>query len=122
MNHNAECRTKAVYVSHDLMQRIYPLADLFVLPSIDEAFGIATIEAMGHGTPVLLHRSSHSMWLCNDIEQCTDMSQDGAVARYINAITDFEEYQMRKASLNQAYFLNTFTWGQLREHYLGLFQ
>ncbi|NNC84330.1 MAG: glycosyltransferase family 4 protein, partial [Flavobacteriales bacterium] len=75
MNKETGCMTKSVYVAHDIMQRIYPMADLFVLPSVDEAFGIATIEAMGHGIPVLLHHSAHSLWLCNDTEQCTDMTR-----------------------------------------------
>ena len=122
MNSNAACRTKAVYVSHDLMQRIYPLADLFVLPSIEEAFGIATIEAMGHGAPVLLHHSSHSMWLCNDEEQCVDMNQVGAVASYIQSIPDFDRHKNDKGSMNQSYFLNTFTWDRLRDQYLQLFR
>ncbi|NNC84416.1 MAG: glycosyltransferase, partial [Flavobacteriales bacterium] len=121
MNKEAGCMTKSVYVAHDIMQRIYPMADLFVLPSVDEAFGIATIEAMGHGIPVLLHHSAHSLWLCNDTEQCTDMTRPEAIERFIQKIEDLDSFKLHKGTANQAYFLETFTWEKLREKYLSLF-
>lgn len=40
------------------IQRIFSLADLYVMPSVSEPFGIAPLEAMGHDVPVLISRSS----------------------------------------------------------------
>ncbi len=122
LNTDAQCRVMSVYVSHAVMQRIYPLADQFVLPSIEEAFGIATIEAMGHGIPVLLHDSTHSRWLCADEEQCTDMSLKGAIVKYLSGIENHAGFKKLKGSRNQEYFLRTFTWEQLREQYLNILQ
>lgn len=48
-----------LYVYHDLqpntreLMQLYHEADLFVLPSLGECFGIATVEAMAAGLPVI---------------------------------------------------------------------
>lgn len=38
--------------------RVFSLADLYVMPSVSEPFGIAPLEAMGHDVPVLISRTS----------------------------------------------------------------
>ncbi len=43
--------------SNDL-SGLYQLADLYVLPSVSEPFGITPLEALLHGTPVLISKQS----------------------------------------------------------------
>ena len=38
--------------------RVFSMADLYVMPSISEPFGIAPLEALGHRVPVLISRQS----------------------------------------------------------------
>ncbi len=38
--------------------RVFSMADLYVMPSISEPFGIAPLEAMSHDVPVLISKSS----------------------------------------------------------------
>ncbi len=38
--------------------RVFALADLYVLPSVSEPFGIAPLEAISHNVPVLISKSS----------------------------------------------------------------
>jgi glycogen(starch) synthase len=40
------------------IQRVFSIADLYVMPSVSEPFGIAPLEAMGHEVPVLISKSS----------------------------------------------------------------
>ena len=42
---------------HDIA-RVFNLADLYVMPSVSEPFGIAPLEAMSHNVPVLISKSS----------------------------------------------------------------
>ncbi len=44
----------AGFLQGDLKRGAFAVADLFALPSMDENFGIAPLEAMAHGVPVLV--------------------------------------------------------------------
>jgi glycosyltransferase involved in cell wall biosynthesis len=40
------------------VQKIYKLADLYVMPSVSEPFGIAPLEALDHDVPVIISKQS----------------------------------------------------------------
>ncbi|MBN1816115.1 MAG: glycosyltransferase family 4 protein [Sedimentisphaerales bacterium] len=40
------------------VQRVYKMADLYVMPSVSEPFGIAPLEALNHDVPVLISKQS----------------------------------------------------------------
>jgi len=40
------------------ISRVFSMADLYVMPSVSEPFGIAPLEAMGHRVPVIISRNS----------------------------------------------------------------
>jgi len=40
------------------VQKIYQMADLYVMPSVSEPFGIAPLEALDHDVPVIISRQS----------------------------------------------------------------
>jgi glycosyltransferase involved in cell wall biosynthesis len=40
------------------IKRIFGLADLYVMPSVSEPFGIAPLEAMSHDVPVIISKQS----------------------------------------------------------------
>ena len=40
------------------IRRVFRIADLYVMPSVSEPFGIAPLEAMSHDVPVLISKSS----------------------------------------------------------------
>jgi glycogen synthase len=43
--------------SHEV-DRVFSLADCFVMPSVSEPFGIAPLEALGHDVPVIISKQS----------------------------------------------------------------
>lgn len=40
------------------MDRVYQMADCYVMPSVSEPFGIAPLEAMRHDVPVIISKQS----------------------------------------------------------------
>lgn len=46
------------FLRGDDVARIYKMADLYVMPSVSEPFGIAPLEALSHDVPVLISKQS----------------------------------------------------------------
>lgn len=46
------------FVSREQGDKLYRMADIFVMPSVSEPFGIVPLEAMYQGTPVIISRQS----------------------------------------------------------------
>jgi len=46
------------YVPQDDIPRLYDMADVFVMPSVLEPFGITALEAMAAGTPTIVSKTS----------------------------------------------------------------
>ncbi len=48
----------AGFVRGDELTRLYRAADLYVMPSVSEPFGITALEALANGTPILVSKQS----------------------------------------------------------------
>lgn len=46
------------FLPHDQVDRAYRFADVFIMPSIAEPFGITSLEAIKNGTPVIISKQS----------------------------------------------------------------
>ncbi len=46
------------FLSGNDLQRVYAMADLYVMPSVSEPFGIAPLEAINHDVPTLISKQS----------------------------------------------------------------
>ncbi len=46
------------FLTGDEVRRVFKMADVYVMPSVSEPFGIAALEAMSHHVPVILSRTA----------------------------------------------------------------
>jgi glycogen synthase len=52
------------------IQKVFGIADLYVMPSVSEPFGIAPLEAMGHKVPVIISRQSGVGEILTNVLKC----------------------------------------------------
>ncbi|MCK4892199.1 MAG: glycosyltransferase family 4 protein [Candidatus Pacebacteria bacterium] len=55
------------YVSEDEKNKLYKKADLFILPSLYEGFGLPILEAMSYGVPVVCSNSSSLLEVADEV-------------------------------------------------------
>ncbi len=78
------------FLRGDAVDRMYGMADVYVMPSVCEPFGIAPLEAMSHGVPVVL---SNSSGVCEVLSHCfkSDFWDVHLMANQIIAILEHPE-------------------------------
>lgn len=75
------------------VQKVYEMADLYVMPSVSEPFGIAPLEAMNHDVPVLISKQSGvSEVLTHALK--VDFWDVGEMANKIIAVLKYHPLQM----------------------------
>ncbi|MBD3164384.1 glycosyltransferase [Candidatus Woesearchaeota archaeon] len=80
----------AGFVSNDDLDKMYQMADVYVMPSISEPFGITPLEAMKNGTPVIISKQSG---VCEVLNHClkVDFWDINQLADKILAVLKYEE-------------------------------
>ena len=112
------------------MARIYNISSIFVMSSLNEAFGMVPIEAMGCKTAVIVGRSGF-----NDFAHCADVRDDSqdyskAIGLYapsqeidrwrqvkaINLLLDNEELRKQIVENGYNYVKHNLTWQEIANH------
>ena len=93
---------------------LHAAADVFVHVALEEGFGLAAVEAMAAGLPVVMHDQPHFRWLVGDVRQLRDLVQPGAVAGALAALPRdaSERNRARAAELD---------WATLQPRYAALY-
>ena len=93
------------------IDRVFSLADLYVMPSVSEPFGIAPLEAMSHDVPVLISRNSGVSEVLSHALKCDFWDVDDmankivAVLRHSplsHALRDGGRFELRRITWNGA--------------------
>lgn len=115
-------RFKAVQVPQGQMSEIYPIGDVFVIPSLVEGFCLAVVEAMCAGVPVIAHDSPHFEWLIGDRRCLADLSVKGNLAKKINEVRRQPQIFADIASVLRQGAAERFDWKQLKSRYQELYE
>jgi glycosyltransferase involved in cell wall biosynthesis len=86
------------FVDRERVSRLYALADVFVMPSVSEPFGIVPLEAMERGVPVIVSRQSGCSELLRNALKVDFWDVEGLASRIISVL----RYRALAAELEEA--------------------
>jgi glycosyltransferase involved in cell wall biosynthesis len=116
-------RKSTKFVSHVpqlLLPRIYASADLLVMPSTIEGFGLPVLEAMACGTPVVSSRAASLPEVAGDAAVYFDPGSSEELAFQIERLVQSRELQvwLRKKGIERA---AKFSWQESARCHLALY-
>lgn len=119
----ASCTTMTGFVTGELKTALLQDADLFVLPSYYENFGIAVAEAMVAGTPVVI---SDQVYIWEDIQKAqagwvSACDHDALTECLRESLQDAGERQRRGANA-QDYALKHYSWNAIAQQMIQVYQ
>ncbi len=101
---------------------LYREADLFILPTFSENFGVVVAEALAHGVPVITTRGAP--WADLETYRCgwwIDVGVEPLVAALREAIALTDEERAAMGARGREY-VTRFDWQRIAEHTLALYR
>jgi glycosyltransferase involved in cell wall biosynthesis len=116
-----DCKQFVSYAERELLPKIYAAADLLVMPSRIEGFGLTVLEAMACGTPVVCSRAASLPEVGGDAVVYFDPEDPEELAGAIEQVLSSKELQLSLSAkgLERA---KRFTWEESTRKHVELYQ
>jgi glycosyltransferase involved in cell wall biosynthesis len=115
-------RCRMTHVPSLEVRDLYRLADVLVHASLSESFGLAIVEALSSGLPVLAHDAPHFEWLVGDRGALVDMSRPGHLSRRLAELRKRPTESKRAAAAASREMRRRFDWSVLKSAYLDMYR
>lgn len=102
------------------LRSVFKLADVFVMPSVSEPFGIAALESIIHGTPVIISKQSGVSEIVQNALKVDFWDTDEMANKILSVIS----YQSLKSVLqdNGRNEVGTFSWDTAANETMNLYK
>lgn len=108
------------YYSRSDVDALFSMADVFVMPSVSEPFGIVPLEAMYKGTPTIISKQSGVSEVLNHVLK-VDFWDTHELAEKILAILKYEELHGTLSQHGQ-YEVKALTWEKTAQKVKGIYE
>ena len=106
------------YVSEEEKGELYKNADLFILPSFYEGFGLPILEAMSYGIPVICSNTSSLPEAAGDAALLIDPNNPEEIAGAMNKV--FSDDNLRKEMIEKGFEnVKKFSWERCARETMG---
>lgn len=115
-------RLRITHVPSSEVPALYRTADVMVHAALEESFGLAIVEALCSGTPVLAHDSPHFEWLMGGREGLVDMAGDGNLAARLRELAARRQGRYTGMRARSELACRRFDWKVVSPAYLELYR
>lgn len=109
-------------VSDERLKILYNAADLFVLPSVGEAFGMTLLEAMALGVPVIASNSGACLEVVGNAGILFSRGNHIELAEKILRLSHEKELSRKLSEAGMKRVRETFSWEDKIDQYLKLYK
>jgi len=101
------------FLNTEQKKELYSLADLFVMPSLSEPFGIVPLESIINGTPVLISKQSGVSEVLNHSLKCDFWDEDEMINMILSSLA---HETLRNTMIDHSRIeVENLTWGRAAE-------
>ena len=113
---------KTGFIKEDDLLALYNLAQVTLLPSFYEGFGLPLLESMACGTPVICSKVASLSEIGDDVATYCDPQDPQDIAAKINFIFNLENQQREEIGKKSQKHAAHFTWGKVASQTIQVYK